>query len=226
MQISGLQLKLLPVQCLALEILDRATAIHSFQENASGDISDFSSMQAKILGRDCFVLALKSQCCYSAQLGLIGLSEFGDSNLSSAEFKMAATSQQFDSRQIAEREFLLFQQLGCHIDTGASTSADWATMLLEHLDTAPSPSKMSASELLKRRGVTNRAESAIRAQLTSADLAQLCVKPSTKAAAAVIVAINEDGTRTLLHRSRSFRQRNLLLVSHLDCCSNCLQTGW
>ncbi len=40
---------------------------------------------------DCFVLALKSQCCYSAQLGLIGLSVFGDSNLSSAERKMATT---------------------------------------------------------------------------------------------------------------------------------------
>lgn len=194
-QISGLQMKLelLPVQCLAVDLLDRA--MHSFQSK-SGNIGDFSSTHAKLLGRDCFSLSIKSQSWCSAQLGLISTSEFGDSALSTVERGMA-TRGMLDG-QVAKREFLLFQQIGNHIDTGASTAADWVTMLLDHVDTVPSPSKMSTSELLKQRGVAGRAESAVRAQLTSARLAQLCVKPSMKAAAAVIVAINEDGTRTLL----------------------------
>ena len=107
-----------------------------------------------------------------------------------------ATREMLDGQHTAEREFLLFQQLGCYIDTGASTVADWFTMLLDQLDIAPKPNKMTTSELFKQHGFADRVESVIRAQLTSADVARLCVKPSTKAAAAVVVAINEDGTRT------------------------------
>jgi hypothetical protein len=188
---------MLPVQCLAVDILDRVTAMHSFQESVTGSISDYSSLQAKMLGRDSFMLALKSQSVYSPALGLVSTSEFGDSALSPAERELVP-QEVLDCGNTA-RELLLLQQLGYHVDTGASTAADWVSMLLDHVDTVPSPSQLSTATLLKQRGVGSRAERAVRAQLASAELAKLCVQPSMKAAAAVVVAINEDGRCTESH---------------------------
>lgn len=68
-------------------------------------------------------------------------------------------------------------------------------MLLEHVDTKPTPCLFSVPQLLKERGIVQRAESAVRAQLTSGTIAQLNTVPSIRAAAAVIVAINTDGTK-------------------------------
>ena len=151
------------------------------------------------------MLALKSRTVVSPALGLVGISEFGDSALSLAEKGLMTRSMQNEpARYSRERELRLFKELGYHIDTGESTAADWVTMLISMIEHA---------DILKQRGIAKSADSVLRAQLTSADLAQLCVPPSVKAAAAVVVAINEDGATTI-----TCRFTTIVVATILVCC--------
>lgn len=104
----GLGLKMLPVQCLAVDILDRALLACSSQLDPPSSCN--FSLRAKTLGRDSFVLALKSHGVAGSTLGLVGVDDFGDSALSPAELGLMKSKMRGKSapRHDSESEFLLF----------------------------------------------------------------------------------------------------------------------
>ena len=125
------------LQCLAVEILDRVLATTPGLDPADA-ISSRVSLAAKLLGRDCFSLALKATTVAAPSLGLICEEDYGPSKITLAELgSMPRETLEHPAQAAQAREFEIFKLIGFRVETGAATAHDFLSLLMQQVTKRP-----------------------------------------------------------------------------------------
>ena len=131
------------LQCYAVELLDRAPSAATSRPFFA---TTAERLEAKLMGRDAFQLALKCTGAHRSVGLVLNERDFGASALTFDESKHDRGNQQ-------DRLVSLLKQLDWQVDTAAATTADWAVLLKEHVEICPKPFATSTQEILSSRGV-------------------------------------------------------------------------